>query len=72
MKLSHMLPVANLDFVFTDQAAAQWNEGLDSVKVRQEQLRQVHAAQVKALQEEHHRQQEELLQVRRWIKTHFN
>lgn len=47
----------------TPKAAAQWNEGLDSVKVRQEQLRQVHAAQVKALQEEHHRQQEELLQA---------
>lgn len=47
----------------TPKAAARWHEGLDSVKARQEQLRQTHAAQIRALQEEHRRQQEQLLQA---------
>ncbi|KAK7930231.1 hypothetical protein WMY93_006626 [Mugilogobius chulae] len=47
----------------TPKAATRWHEGLDSVKERQEQLRQIHAAQIRALQEEHLRQQEQLLQT---------
>lgn len=47
----------------TPKAAARWHEGLDSVKERKEQLRQIHAAQIRALQEEHRRQQELLLQT---------
>lgn len=47
----------------TSRAAAWRHEGLGNVKERQEQLRQVHAAQIKALQEEHQRQQEELIQA---------
>ncbi|CAJ1053735.1 uncharacterized protein si:ch73-100l22.3 isoform X2 [Xyrichtys novacula] len=46
----------------TPRAAVRWNEGHHSLKERQEQLQQAHAAQVRALQEEHRRQQEELLQ----------
>lgn len=37
-----------------------------SQKDKHEQLKQVHAAQIRALQDEHQRQQEELLQVRQW------
>lgn len=47
----------------TPKAAARLHEGLDSVKERREQLRQIHAAQIRALQEEHQRQQEQLLQL---------
>ncbi|XP_030251787.1 uncharacterized protein cp110 isoform X2 [Sparus aurata] len=46
----------------TPRAAVQWQEGHCSQKDKQEQLKQAHAAQVRALQEEHRRQQEELLQ----------
>ncbi|KAM4595797.1 uncharacterized protein cp110 [Fundulus diaphanus] len=45
----------------TPKAAVRWSEGCGVQ--RQEQLKQVHAAQVRALQEEHRKQQEELLQV---------
>ncbi|XP_035990702.1 uncharacterized protein si:ch73-100l22.3 isoform X2 [Fundulus heteroclitus] len=44
----------------TPKAAVRWSEGC-SVQ-RQERLKQVHAAQVRALQEAHRKQQEELLQ----------
>lgn len=47
----------------TPEAAARWHKGLVSVKERQDQLRQIHAAQTRALQEEHCRQQEQLLQA---------
>ncbi|KAJ0044274.1 hypothetical protein NL108_003692 [Boleophthalmus pectinirostris] len=47
----------------TPKAAARWHEGLGSVKERQEQLRQIHAAQIRELQEEHQRQQQQLLQT---------
>lgn len=47
----------------TPKAAARRHEGLDSVMERQEQLRQIHTAQIRALQEEHRRQQEQLLQT---------
>uniref|UniRef100_A0AAV2LR90 Centriolar coiled-coil protein of 110 kDa-like n=1 Tax=Knipowitschia caucasica TaxID=637954 RepID=A0AAV2LR90_KNICA len=47
----------------TSKAAAQWHEGLDGVKERQAQLRQIHAAQIRALQDQHQRQQEQLLQA---------
>lgn len=46
-------------------ALLRWTDGYGSLKERQEQLKEVHAAQVRALQDEHRRQQEELLQVRR-------
>ncbi|XP_041641939.1 uncharacterized protein si:ch73-100l22.3 isoform X2 [Cheilinus undulatus] len=46
----------------TPRAAVHWSEGHSGLKDRQEQLKQAHAAQVKALQDEHRRQQEELLQ----------
>ncbi|XP_047222246.1 uncharacterized protein si:ch73-100l22.3 isoform X1 [Girardinichthys multiradiatus] len=42
-------------------AAVHWSEGGGIQK--QEQLKQIHAAQVRALQEEHRKQQKELLQV---------
>uniref|UniRef100_A0A146YS26 Uncharacterized LOC105915744 n=1 Tax=Fundulus heteroclitus TaxID=8078 RepID=A0A146YS26_FUNHE len=45
----------------TPKAAVRWSEAC-SVQ-RQERLKQVHAAQVRALQEAHRKQQEELLQV---------
>lgn len=45
-------------------AAVRLNEGQDRQENKQEQLKQAHAAQVRALQDEHRRQQEELLQVR--------
>lgn len=54
--LSYSLPLA----------AVQRYEGHGSQKDKQEQLKQAHAAQVRALQDEHRRQQEELLQVRQW------
>ncbi|XP_071359503.1 uncharacterized protein cp110 [Trachinotus anak] len=47
----------------TPRAAVQWYEGHGSQKDKQEQLKQAHAAQVRALQDEHRRQQEELLQA---------
>ncbi|KAI3352877.1 hypothetical protein L3Q82_019454 [Scortum barcoo] len=47
----------------TPRAAVRRYEGHGSQKDKQEQLKQVHAAQVRALQEEHRRQQEELLQT---------
>ncbi|XP_054461203.1 uncharacterized protein si:ch73-100l22.3 isoform X2 [Anoplopoma fimbria] len=43
-------------------AAVPWYEGHGSQEDKQEQLKQAHAAQVRALQDEHRRQQEELLQ----------
>uniref|UniRef100_A0A669C0I9 Uncharacterized LOC100700505 n=1 Tax=Oreochromis niloticus TaxID=8128 RepID=A0A669C0I9_ORENI len=46
----------------TPRAAGQWCEGLGSQKDKREELKEIHAAQVRALQEEHRRQQEELLQ----------
>lgn len=49
---------------FLSVAAGQWCEGLGSQRDTREQLKEIHAAQVRALQEEHRRQQEELLQVR--------
>lgn len=49
---------------FLSVAAGQWCEGLGSQRDKREQLKEIHAAQVRALQEEHRRQQEELLQVR--------
>ncbi|CAK6973434.1 uncharacterized protein si:ch73-100l22.3 [Scomber scombrus] len=47
----------------TPRAAVRWSEGHGHQKDKQEQLKQAHAAQVRALQEEHRRQQEELLQA---------
>ncbi|XP_008278502.1 uncharacterized protein cp110 [Stegastes partitus] len=47
----------------TPRAAVCFNEGLGSQMDKQEQLKKVHAAQVRALQEEHRKQQEELLQA---------
>uniref|UniRef100_A0A672Y9L1 Centriolar coiled-coil protein 110 n=2 Tax=Sphaeramia orbicularis TaxID=375764 RepID=A0A672Y9L1_9TELE len=47
----------------TPKAAVWWREGHGSRREKQEQLKQVHAAQVRALQEEHRRQQEELIQA---------
>ncbi|XP_033828018.2 uncharacterized protein si:ch73-100l22.3 [Periophthalmus magnuspinnatus] len=47
----------------TPKAATRWHEGLGSVKERQERLRQIHAAQLRALEEEHQQQQEQLLQT---------
>ncbi|XP_044047307.1 uncharacterized protein si:ch73-100l22.3 [Siniperca chuatsi] len=44
-------------------AAVRRYEGHGCQKDKQEQLKQAHAAQVRALQDEHRRQQEELLQV---------
>ncbi|XP_040001125.1 uncharacterized protein si:ch73-100l22.3 isoform X2 [Xiphias gladius] len=46
----------------TPRAAVRLNEGQDRQENKQEQLKQAHAAQVRALQDEHRRQQEELLQ----------
>uniref|UniRef100_A0A8C6TY66 Centriolar coiled-coil protein of 110 kDa-like n=1 Tax=Neogobius melanostomus TaxID=47308 RepID=A0A8C6TY66_9GOBI len=48
---------------YTPKAAARWHEGLDRVAEKEEQLRQIHAAQIRVLQEEHRRQQEQLLQA---------
>lgn len=47
----------------TPKAAVWWREGHGSRREKQEQLKQVHAAQVRALQDEHRRQQEELVQA---------
>ncbi|XP_022611506.1 uncharacterized protein LOC111229452 [Seriola dumerili] len=47
----------------TPRAAVRWYEGHGSQKNKQEELKQAHAAQVRALQDEHRRQQEELLQA---------
>ncbi|XP_072318839.1 uncharacterized protein cp110 [Eucyclogobius newberryi] len=47
----------------TPKAAVGLHEGLHSVKERQEQLRRIHSAQIRALQEEHQLQQEQLLQA---------
>ncbi|XP_029293953.1 uncharacterized protein cp110 [Cottoperca gobio] len=44
-------------------AAVRWYEGHGSQEDEQEQLKQAHAAQVKALQDEHRRQQEELVKA---------
>ncbi|XP_034544116.1 uncharacterized protein si:ch73-100l22.3 isoform X2 [Notolabrus celidotus] len=54
----------------TPRAAEGWNEGQGSLKERQEQLQQAHAAQVRALQDEHRRQQEELLQPCSTLSEH--
>ena len=55
--------------IYTPLAAVRQQEGHCDQKDKQEQLKQAHAAQVRALQEEHRRQQEELLQVRQWEKV---
>ncbi|XP_076585274.1 uncharacterized protein cp110 [Chaetodon auriga] len=47
----------------TPRAAVRQYEGRGSQKDKQEQLKETHAAQVRALQEEQRRQQEELLQA---------
>ncbi|XP_041789315.1 uncharacterized protein si:ch73-100l22.3 isoform X2 [Chelmon rostratus] len=47
----------------TPRAAVRQYEGHGSQKDKQEQLKQAHTAQIRALQEEHRRQQEELLQA---------
>uniref|UniRef100_A0A4W6CHU5 Centriolar coiled-coil protein 110 n=1 Tax=Lates calcarifer TaxID=8187 RepID=A0A4W6CHU5_LATCA len=47
----------------TPRATVRWYENCGSHKSKQEQLKQAHAAQVRALQDEHRRQQEELLQA---------
>ncbi|XP_020510049.2 centriolar coiled-coil protein of 110 kDa isoform X1 [Labrus bergylta] len=47
----------------TPRAAMGWSADHKSVNDRQEQLKQAHAAQVRALQDQHRRQQEELLQA---------
>lgn len=47
----------------TPRAAVRWHGGHCSETDKQEQLKQAHAAQVRALQDEHRRQQEELLQA---------
>ncbi|XP_015239828.1 PREDICTED: uncharacterized protein LOC107090775 isoform X1 [Cyprinodon variegatus] len=50
----------------TPKAAVQRSEGIQKKQqliCKQEQLKRIHAAQVRALQEEHRKQQEELLQV---------
>ncbi|KAM7009673.1 uncharacterized protein cp110 [Tautogolabrus adspersus] len=47
----------------TPRAAMCWSEDNKSLNDRQEQLKQAHAAQVRALQDQHRRQQEELLQA---------
>ncbi|XP_049427676.1 uncharacterized protein si:ch73-100l22.3 isoform X1 [Epinephelus fuscoguttatus] len=47
----------------TPRAAVHWCESRSSEKDKQEQLKQAHAAQIRALQDEHKRQQEELLQA---------
>lgn len=44
-------------------AAVRWQEGPGS-QDKQEHLIEAHAAQVRALQDEHRRQQDELMQVR--------
>ena len=56
--------VDNALFYLLVLAAVWLCEGHGNQKNKQEQLKQAHAAQVKALQDEHRRQQEELLQVR--------
>ncbi|XP_074554954.1 uncharacterized protein cp110 [Halichoeres trimaculatus] len=45
------------------KAPLRWTEGFGSLRERQERLKEAHAAQIRALQEEHRRQQEELLQA---------
>ncbi|XP_035515811.1 uncharacterized protein si:ch73-100l22.3 [Morone saxatilis] len=47
----------------TPKAAGRRQEAHGSQKDKQEQLKQAHAAQVRALQDEHRRQQEDLLQA---------
>ncbi|XP_034389088.1 uncharacterized protein si:ch73-100l22.3 [Cyclopterus lumpus] len=47
----------------TPRAAVPWYEGHGGQEDKQEELKQAHAAQVRALQDEHRRQQEELLQA---------
>ncbi|XP_029363204.1 uncharacterized protein cp110 isoform X2 [Echeneis naucrates] len=47
----------------TPRAAVRWYKGHENQKNKEEQLKQVYAAQVRALQDEHRRQQEELLQA---------
>ncbi|KAM6939543.1 uncharacterized protein cp110 [Xenentodon cancila] len=47
----------------TPRAAPRWFEGRDNQRNKQEQMKQAHVAQVKALQDEHRKQQEELLQA---------
>lgn len=59
----HALCDHTLSYLLPSAAVRQY-EGHGSQKDKQEQLKQAHAAQVRALQEEHRRQQEELLQVR--------
>ncbi|XP_072290542.1 uncharacterized protein [Eucyclogobius newberryi] len=46
----------------TPKAAAGWQEYLESVMEKREQLRQLHSDQIRTLQNEHRRQQEQLLQ----------
>lgn len=45
------------------RAAVRWYEGLSGQPDKWEELKEIHTAQVRALQEEHRRQQEELLQA---------
>ncbi|XP_067354624.1 uncharacterized protein cp110 isoform X2 [Channa argus] len=53
--------------------AAVWGYGSHgNPKDKQEQLKQVHAAQVRALQDEHRRQQEELLQPSGAFSEHYH
>ncbi|KAM3624302.1 uncharacterized protein V6R79_021802 [Siganus canaliculatus] len=47
----------------TPRAAARWQESPDSQKHKIDELKEIHAAQVRALQDEHQRQQRELLQA---------
>ncbi|XP_071381256.1 uncharacterized protein cp110 [Centroberyx affinis] len=47
----------------TPKASVRCHEGHSGQKDKQQQLKQAHAAQVKALQDEHRRQQQELLQA---------
>ncbi|XP_026159551.1 uncharacterized protein cp110 isoform X2 [Mastacembelus armatus] len=55
----------------TPRVAARWYEGHGHNKDKQEQLKQAHAAQVRALQDEHRRQQEELLQPSSPLSEHY-
>ncbi|XP_076001555.1 uncharacterized protein cp110 isoform X2 [Genypterus blacodes] len=47
----------------TPRAAVRWSEGHGGLKDKQQQMKLAHAAQVRALQDQHRRQQEELLQL---------
>ncbi|XP_034751383.1 uncharacterized protein si:ch73-100l22.3 isoform X2 [Etheostoma cragini] len=58
---SVLRPNASTPRVAEPLAAVRWYEGHGG-QDKQEQLKQTHAAQVRALQDEHRRQQEELLQ----------